>query len=113
MATFELSELPGVRFPWYGRLSLDLWRPLRQFVYGRDGGHCQYCGEPVELFEAHIHHVLELSENGTNHPSNLKTLCVKCHKERHPFMKTSSEKLREICGMGVVGSGVLEHGRTR
>lgn len=95
MAFFELAELLGLRFPWYGRLSPDLWRPLRQYVYVRDGGRCRYCGQPVELHAAHVHHVLALSEGGTNHPSNLKTACVACHKDRHPFMKTSSEKLRE------------------
>ena len=89
---FELDEIPGVRFPWYTRMDIDLWHKMRQFVYQRNQGRCQYCGEPVELFACHIHHVLELSEGGTNHPSNLKTVCVKHHKERHPFMLTAQEK---------------------
>jgi 5-methylcytosine-specific restriction endonuclease McrA len=60
---------------------------IKQYVYKRDGGICLYCKQPVEYHESHCHHVLELSEGGTNHPSNLKTLCVNCHKDRHPFMK--------------------------
>lgn len=95
MARFFTVKDLDIRFPWYGRMSLDIWRPLRQWVYERDGGKCQYCGNPVELFECHIHHVLELSQNGTNHPSNLKTLCIPCHKDRHPFMKTQLERLGE------------------
>lgn len=79
-------------FPWYKRMQIDLWRPLRQWVYERDNGRCQYCDGRVELYGCHIHHVLELNQGGTNHPSNLKTLCVGCHKERHPFMKTAKEK---------------------
>ncbi len=63
-----------------------LWRPLRQFVYERDGGKCQYCGQTTELFRCHCHHTLPLCEGGTNHPSNLKTLCSPCHHKRHPFM---------------------------
>lgn len=93
MATFTIDELPGLRFPWYGRMALDLWLPLKQFVFQRDGGICQKCNAPVEYIKSHCHHVLELSEHGTNHPSNLKTLCVDCHKIRHPFMMSAREKL--------------------
>jgi 5-methylcytosine-specific restriction endonuclease McrA len=90
-ARFELPELSGYRFPWYGRMPDDLWRILRQFVYERDGEKCQYCDDQTELFDCHCHHVLPLSEHGTNHPSNLKTSCKPCHKERHPFMKSAKE----------------------
>lgn len=91
---FQLDELIPLRFPWYSRMPLELWRPLRQFVYERDGGKCQYCCQHTELTVCHCHHVLELSEGGTNHPSNLKILCRTCHKIRHPFMKSARDKLR-------------------
>lgn len=90
--TFQVESLTH-RFPWYGRMPMDLWRPLRQWVYERDEGTCQYCSETKELFEVHIHHTLELSESGTNHPSNLKTLCRDCHRHRHPFMLSVMERL--------------------
>jgi 5-methylcytosine-specific restriction protein A len=92
MATFEIE---GVRYPWFGRMPEYLWRKLRQFIFQRDAGRCQYCTQPVELVQCHIHHTLELNQGGTNHPSNLKVLCKPCHKNRHPFMKTASEKLRD------------------
>ena len=107
MATFTIDEFPGKRFPWYGRMSQDLWMPLKQYVYERDGGTCKKCNEPTEYIGTHCHHVLELSEHGTNHPSNLKTLCHRCHKERHPFMKSSIEKL---CSEGEVMQGVTRRG---
>lgn len=97
MATFTIDDIPYRRFPWYGRMCVEDWLPLKQWVYERDKGHCQYCGEQVEYIKSHCHHVLELSEGGTNHPTNLKTLCVDCHKERHPFMKSAYERL---CGEG-------------
>ena len=84
---FELKEFPQIRFGWFSRLSMDVWVILKQHVYQRDEGKCQYCNQPTEYLKTHCHHVLELSEGGTNHPSNLKTLCQGCHKERHPFMK--------------------------
>lgn len=90
--TFSIAQLEPLKFPWYGRMPLDLWRPLRQYVYERDSGKCRYCDCEVELYKHHCHHVLELSNGGTNHPDNLKVSCVPCHKEKHPFMKTVKEK---------------------
>lgn len=83
---FQIDDLPGLRFQWFGRLSVDLWLPLKQWIYRRDMGLCQYCKEQFYYDQTHCHHTLELSEGGTNHPSNLKTLCHGCHKKRHPFM---------------------------
>lgn len=90
--TFTIPELLPLKFPWHRRMSTDLWRPLRQYVYERDNGLCQYCKEPVEFNKHHCHHVLELSQGGTNHPTNLKVACVPCHKDRHPFMRSAKEK---------------------
>lgn len=84
---FTVPELPGLRFPWYGRMSLELWLPLKQFVYTRDKGVCAYCGKQFAYEDTHCHHGLPLSEYGVNHPTNLKTTCVECHQERHEFMK--------------------------
>lgn len=96
MAWFTLDEIPDAKFPWYGRPPLALWIKLKQYIYERDKGVCQFpggCGN-VEYHDSHCHHILELSEGGTNHPSNLKTLCKKHHKIRHPFMMSAIEKLR-------------------
>ena len=83
---FKIPELPGVKIPWYGRLSLEDWRPLKQHIYQRDGGLRQYCHTQVAYEKSHCHHVLPLSEGGVNHPSNLKTACHGCHEDKHPFM---------------------------
>jgi 5-methylcytosine-specific restriction endonuclease McrA len=91
---FIIPQIDGVRFPWHGRPQIDDWIKLKQFVYQRDEGICQYCLQPVEYMHTHCHHVLELSEGGTNHPSNLKTLCRECHKVRHPFMQSVRDKMR-------------------
>lgn len=96
MKHFTIPEFPNLRFSWYTRMPLDLWIKVKQHIYQRDNGQCQYCQEQVEYKSSHCHHTLELSEGGTNHPTNLKTLCVPCHKKRHPFMLTINEKLRDI-----------------
>jgi 5-methylcytosine-specific restriction endonuclease McrA len=92
---FTISELTPYRFPWFSRMEIDLWIRLKQFVYERDGGLCQYCKQQTEYKDTHCHHTLELSEGGTNHPTNLKTLCIPCHKSRHPFMKSAKERFEE------------------
>lgn len=84
---FTLDEIPSLRFLWFSRLPLDIWLPLKQWVYRRDKGICQYCQNPFPYEKTHCHHTLELCEGGSNHPSNLKTLCHNCHRLRHPFMK--------------------------
>ena len=88
----------GQEYPWYGRMPDQQWRKLRQAVYQRDEGMCQYCLGEVELFQCHIHHVLPLSEGGTNRPGNLKTLCVDCHQYRHPFMLDDIKRISEWPG---------------
>jgi hypothetical protein len=92
--TFQIPELPGLRFPWYGRIPIALWIPLKQYIYQCDRGICQCgCSQQVEYNKSHCHHTLPLSEGGVNHPSNLKTLSVDHHEDRHPFMKTPLERL--------------------
>ena len=85
---FPVDEIPDVRFPWYGRSQIEEWIKLKQYVYERDKGICHYCEQQTDYDSTHCHHILELSEHGTNHPTNLKTLCVECHQGRHPFMKS-------------------------
>ncbi len=92
---FAVEQIPGVKFPWYGRPIIEDWIKLKQFVYERDKGVCQYCQQKAEYHKTHCHHVLELGEHGTNHPSNLKTACHKCHERKHPFMMNPRERIEQ------------------
>lgn len=60
----------------------------------RDNFTCQDCGGfhaakngevylPVSDGELEIHHILPVSQGGGDEPSNLITLCKKCHNKRH------------------------------
>ena len=65
----------------------------------RDNFTCQDCGEfhalinehgmvlPVDDGQVDIHHILPVSEGGGDEPSNLITLCKKCHQERHRALR--------------------------
>lgn len=66
------------------RLSKELWWTKRKQIWLSDKGKCQgpYCqDEPAWLLpleEAHIDHIRS-GKLGSNHNSNLRTLCRRCH----------------------------------
>jgi len=59
------------------------WRLMRRKVLERDGYKCQDCGKCLKdkpSWFTEVHHVVPRCKGGTDHPSNLKTLCVVCHR---------------------------------
>lgn len=50
---------------------------LRDFVFARDNCTCQRCRTRYAPFT--VDHVVSLRNGGTNHPSNLQTLCKDCN----------------------------------
>lgn len=61
-----------------------LTRAVREWIFSRDGHQCQMCGANgrnlgVQLV---IDHKKPLKRGGTNHPSNLQTLCSKCNSKK-------------------------------
>ena len=46
-------------------------------VFRRDGGICSKCGNKDPEWEAH--HIIPMSEGGSNHVDNGMTLCKACH----------------------------------
>ncbi|MFC6951928.1 HNH endonuclease signature motif containing protein [Halorubellus litoreus] len=62
----------------------------RTKIINRDGGSCLRCGLEVET-ALEVHHVLPVSQGGTNDDSNLATLCSHCHEAAHGGSKTSGK----------------------
>jgi len=67
-----------------GSLPSD-WRAKREDILKRDGFTCGNCGENAIKTgtQLHVHHIVPRSKGGTHKPSNLKTLCERCHKAVH------------------------------
>lgn len=75
------------------REKADARATCRSIVYHRDGGCCVECGRPLvlnlidaphEFAVAHIDEIKKRSQGGDpTDPNNCRTLCHKCHAQRH------------------------------
>lgn len=75
------------------------WESMRSFVYEREHGCCQRCGKFVFGRQAHVHHVIPISENETLklEENNLRLLCPKCHViEEHESEESAVPKYFEV-----------------
>lgn len=63
-------------------------------IFKRDNYKCVICGsaEAQSSLPFHLHHIIALSNCGTNHHNNLATLCYKCHNKQHDFKVTKPKK---------------------
>jgi len=63
---------------------------LRHRILDRDGYCCTACGRSptTDRVQLQVHHVVLVSEGGTNDPSNLVTLCKDCHAGRHALHRS-------------------------
>jgi 5-methylcytosine-specific restriction endonuclease McrA len=61
------------------------WKDRCAMAKSRDGFACTECGYPAgfqrRTRELHIHHIIPVSEGGTNELDNLITLCHICHRK--------------------------------
>lgn len=72
----------------------------RRIVFGRSGGRCEVCGDPLETFEAH-HRLTR--RFGPDCPCNLLALCSRCHHDRvHGEPEDARERGRIISRHAVV-----------
>ncbi|XHX80901.1 MAG: HNH endonuclease [Stenomitos frigidus ULC029] len=73
------------------------WFKLRKVIWQRDHGRCcsPHCSWrslwSLTLDQCEIDHIIPISRNGSNDPTNLRTLCKPCHALR---ADPSHERLR-------------------
>ncbi|BAY37665.1 HNH endonuclease [Nostoc sp. NIES-2111] len=89
----QRRQHPHLPVYWWKRQPPEQWELTRQRIYQRDRGLCQspidappkihgLCMGEIKLEVAHIDHIRPLSSGGSNHASNLRTLCPVCHALR-------------------------------
>ena len=62
----------------------NMWRKLRAAIVERDRAACQDCGRELARLPkwyTEVHHIIPRVRGGGDHPANLKTLCVECHRK--------------------------------
>ncbi|KKM84048.1 hypothetical protein LCGC14_1303230 [marine sediment metagenome] len=68
----------------------EIWNLTRLKVLERDDYHCLRCKKELAVNTAHIDHIVS-GKLGSNHISNLRTLCRRCHvlraDHRHEGMR--------------------------
>ncbi|MBD2341991.1 HNH endonuclease [Calothrix sp. FACHB-156] len=99
----QRRQHPNLPVFWWRRQPKEQWFITRERIYNRDRGICQspadsppkksrLCMGEVQLQIAHIDHIRPLSSGGSNHASNLRTLCPICHAlrldKKHEGMKS-------------------------
>jgi len=91
-------------------------KSLRRKIIEQDDFACSECGRTVSLSEeaetptGHVHHIVPEAKGGGDSPSNLTTVCPKCHAERHPqhgiggqpsgFLNDSDHAILEVLDEG-------------
>lgn len=73
------------------RMDLQHWLELRSQVLLRDNFRCRECNYYKHL---EVHHIIPKSKGGTDEPSNLITLCQRCHGKKHGFAHRENKRNR-------------------
>jgi len=84
------------------------WKEVRRRVLERDGSHCQECNKTladVPTWFTEVHHIVPRERGGGDHPSNLKTLCVVCHRAH------TNELLAQLWLEAIVETSKIEASR--
>jgi len=76
------SDLDPFPLPLPRELRQRLWSQMRSVALARDGRHCAVCDRDLHALPSwytEVHHIKARRDGGSDHPSNLITLCVECH----------------------------------
>ena len=117
MCKFDIQKIinPKIAGKGYQQGNLYEYNNLKDFLFFREQGKCQFCGKKIEINQkAHLNHVIPRAENGTDRPDNIALLHKDCHDKLHKgkffkinkakqyktetFMSIISKKLQEILG---------------
>jgi len=107
LAAFDIHKItnPEVNGIGYQNGNQKGFYNVKAFVLNRDNYTCQQCKKQNVKLECH--HIVYRSKGGSNAPSNLITLCEKCHKDVHNdkiSLKATKSKTKYATEMGIVKS---------
>lgn len=94
-ANFDIQKIqnPDIKGKEYQQGQQLGFENVKQYVLNRDKRTCQHCGKMETRLE--VHHIKFRNQGGTDIPTNLITLCNKCHKDLHSNKIFINKKLKE------------------
>jgi 5-methylcytosine-specific restriction endonuclease McrA len=96
-AKFDMSRISGNKDIKSGN--------SKTYALVRDDYTCQYCGIKDVPFQ--VHHMKQRKDGGTDIPSNLITLCSKCHSDHHSgLINANKEITRHYRDTGVMNTAM-------
>jgi len=109
LAAFDIHKItnPNIKGIEYQNGNQKGFYNVKAYVLNRDNYTCQQCKTQNGKLECH--HIVYRSNGGTNAPSNLITLCEKCHKDIHNGKITLKGKVsttKHATEMGIVKSQI-------
>ena len=114
-ASFDIQKLNDPNISGVGYQQGVLHRiNLRNYLFARENGLCQYCGKQIQKGERiEMHHIRQRSEGGTDKPSNMALLHEKCHRTMHAkndFSKLKKNKqYKAETFMNILRKRLFEH----
>lgn len=89
---------------------------IREYALRRANGNCELCGEAAPFQKEsgepflEVHHVEELGEGGSDHPSLVAAVCPNCHREIHHgrYGEGLNEQLQERLESGLGDVGIID-----
>ena len=103
--TFDIQKLKdsSIQGKQYQQGTLYQEENAKSYVKKRDKYTCQICKKSLKdlkdnNIKLQVHHIKPKSQGGTDVPENLITLCSKCHKQIHEYLKRNKKikfKIRE------------------
>jgi len=107
LASFDIYKIsnPDVRRWDYQNGEQKGFYNVKAYVLHRDGYKCSKCKK--KNVPLHVHHIIFKSNNGTDTPSNLISLCEDCHDKVHKgeiTIKGKRSKTKHATEMGIIKS---------
>jgi len=108
-ASFDIHKIinPEVSGTDYQKGDQKGYYNLKAFILDRDNYKCQSKQKVKHCKKLYVHHIIFRSNQGTNAPGNLITLCETCHNDLHDglfVLKTAKTKTKHATEIGIVKS---------
>ncbi|AKB74002.1 YgjD/Kae1/Qri7 family, required for threonylcarbamoyladenosine (t(6)A) formation in tRNA [Methanosarcina lacustris Z-7289] len=115
LASFDIHKIKNPEVSGIGCQEGDLkgFYNVKAYVLHRDSYTCQHCKGKSKDSRLHCHHIVFRSNQGSDAPKNLITLCETCHKALHNGefkLSGNKSKTKHATEIGIIKSLIKKSG---